>query len=513
MKDLSASSDTARQGLGAFRVSGSLVALAILVAGIGLRAYRLDGESAFCDEVATLSVLDTPDLGSYMRLFRLSGDVVSPPVYFTLEYFWGKLVGTSVYGVRLLSILLGSVSLVLIFLIARDMFGIEAGNVSAALSAVSLFHIYYSQEIRPYALVMMLSALSAYSFIRHFNNGAKRWLALNVIANGLLLASHYMAAPMLLCEGLVILLFRWRRPRRWLMWGIANLCALVPLFLWMLTVDWGLANRVTGWIGPPGLLSIATCLLWFAGGLTALFPRAHFLLPASVDKAFGIILGILALIAVLWTTWRTLGRPSQQAGEQVTATRMKKTESVAFLLVWLIVPPLIFFVLSHVWRPCFVERYMVYSSLPLMILMGAAFCHMPTRWAKGVAAAVLVILYGYQLSLLGGPLRSDWRSVAAHVSAHGSGQDVVFVAPFWQRESFRFYSGLPDAQVHPLDELSDVPERADEVLLKKGGLWVAVWPLYYDIGEFEAGLRANGLSYIKTESRGMIPPIIYHITR
>ena len=42
------------------------------------------------------------------------------------------------------------------------------------------------------------------------------------------------------------------------------------------------------------------------------------------------------------------------------------------LLLWLIVPVVIVYVASMVWHPCFRYRYMLYSSLPVCILAGAA---------------------------------------------------------------------------------------------------------------------------------------------
>jgi len=122
---------------------------AAFAAGAFLRLWNLSGESPWLDEVLTLSHVDAPTLQAYWReLNAIDGSYAMVPVYYTLEYAWAQIFGTSADVVRALSITAGLLSIPLLFGIARRVYGNAAGIVAAFCLAASLPHIFYSQEVR-----------------------------------------------------------------------------------------------------------------------------------------------------------------------------------------------------------------------------------------------------------------------------------------------------------------------------------------------------------------------------
>jgi len=139
-----------------------------------------------------------------------------------LAWPWVRVFGSGEAGLRSLSAVFGTATIVLIGLMARRLAGDRAGLAAAALAATSPLLIWYSQEARAYALLVMLVALSIVCLQRE-RLGA--WGLVAVLA----LATHYFAAFVVVPEAGWVL---WRYGRRALppLLAIAVAgAALVPL--------------------------------------------------------------------------------------------------------------------------------------------------------------------------------------------------------------------------------------------------------------------------------------------
>jgi mannosyltransferase len=136
------------------------LALIMALAGF-LRFYRLDHQSLWMDEVLTILSSHT----SFDRiLFDPPVDPNVPPLYYLLM---GALkgFGDGETALRWPSALAGVFSVPLMYSIARTWLG-RSGMLAALLLAVSPLHVWYSQEARPYALLIFL-ALLAVRFVQH----------------------------------------------------------------------------------------------------------------------------------------------------------------------------------------------------------------------------------------------------------------------------------------------------------------------------------------------------------
>jgi len=481
-------SASANPGGGDWRhvTTAALLAL-IIVFGAVLRLYGLEGESAFLDETYTIELFDAPDAETFFRLYRM-GDPLTPPVYLAGAYYWSKAFGTAVWRVRLFSILFGILGLPAMFLLVRRLYGLQAGLVSCALLSVSVWHIYYSQEIRGYSLVLLLSIVSAYSFVRLLEGGPARWWLVNLLANGLLLATHLLAAMMPLWEGVFLLAFRWRQWRLVLAWGIANAMAVSPVALWLLASDLDSAMQKTGWMTTPSLKDAALMLHW-ASGIRVLDT------PVSLAVAAALIL--VNVIAPACLVVRSV-RPQRLVQGNLG---LKPAETLGYLALWILIPPLAALILSYLWKPMFMARYILYSLLPLVIIIGGAYATVGKR-ARVCLALALALLYGYQLRSLAHPLRTDWRAAAQLVQTNGQRDDYALVIPRWQRDSFRFYSSLPPSHVVGLHDGEGIGERVREYRRRGTGVWVVLWPVGYLPETVEAALTSAGMSFSRRDVPG-----------
>ena len=102
-------------------------------------------------------------------------------------------MGTSEFSVRLLSVLFGTASVFIIYLLGAHIFNKKVGIYSALLVAFSPLHIYFSQEARTYSLFFALTLLSMY-FYSKLNKVTSKWIISGyLISTVFLIYSHLYA--------------------------------------------------------------------------------------------------------------------------------------------------------------------------------------------------------------------------------------------------------------------------------------------------------------------------------
>jgi hypothetical protein len=85
---------------------------------------------------------------------------VHPQGYYFFMWGWTKLFGTSLSALRLPSVILGTLSLILVFCLASQVFDRWTGLIGMALLAFNGHHLYWSQMARMYSMLCFLGLLS-----------------------------------------------------------------------------------------------------------------------------------------------------------------------------------------------------------------------------------------------------------------------------------------------------------------------------------------------------------------
>ncbi len=164
----------------------------ILILAFLLRIYNLN-QSFWLDEAA--QVIESTR--SFTEQFQLAADF-HPPLYHLILFFWMKF-GTSEIWVRLLSVLFGLGSIFSIYKIGSFLGNKKVGLITSFFLAISPYHIWYSQEARPYMLFVFISLVSTYLLLR------RNWL-MYTISISLSLYSLYFA-PFLILGHLVYIIY------------------------------------------------------------------------------------------------------------------------------------------------------------------------------------------------------------------------------------------------------------------------------------------------------------------
>jgi len=150
---------------------------------------RVDGMtrySAWNDELAS-AVFANPN-SSINSIFA---DGANPFFYHLLLRIWFTITGWSETTGRILSVLLGTGGIFTLYLFVKSICGKKYAFVSALLLTISYTSLGYSNEIRSYALQIMLCPLISLTFMRHLKIPSFKNSCIYVVLGIMLVNTHY----------------------------------------------------------------------------------------------------------------------------------------------------------------------------------------------------------------------------------------------------------------------------------------------------------------------------------
>ena len=126
-------------------VVGSILALGAILrfATLDLQSYRYD-EAVTVVRVLHPSLIDT--------LSTVPGSESTPPFYYGVAWFWTRVFGSSEVGLRSLSALAGTATILVVYMAGRELLSRRTGWIAAAIIAVNPAMIWFSQDARAYAI-------------------------------------------------------------------------------------------------------------------------------------------------------------------------------------------------------------------------------------------------------------------------------------------------------------------------------------------------------------------------
>ena len=475
------------------RSDAALVVLLTLLALL-LRAARLDFQPLWWDEGYSVWFAHH----SLATMARLTALDIHPPLYYALLGGWGQILGFEPLALRWFSVLIGSATVPLMFVAGDWLSSRRTGLVAAALLAINPLHIYYSQEVRMYALVT-LWALPALMM-------AARWLGLGqriaraaaptdqrlligyVAAITLALYTQYYAGFLLVGIALTggLILRKQRAERAVLLRWLAAQAAALLLFLpWLLYAGPKLlpyiSQKVVADSDPPLEL-----LLYLARHLAA-FGTGHLEGALADWWPLGLI-GVILLLAGLLRLLQRRAAPPQQIRLLVYLGVILTT---VLLLGWLVN-------LSYPFFPERGERLLL-LGLPVFLLLLAAVWEYPDPVRSPHQQVVLQPLgsgvTGYftagmlLLSLLAlvpfytvpRYAEEDYRPLIGQVTQWARPEDTVFAIYPWQVGYFWSYApdNGPRALLSPSDEWGPELSTTLDAALQRGRVW---FPMHLALG-------------------------------
>ncbi|HEY5977805.1 MAG TPA: glycosyltransferase family 39 protein [Solirubrobacterales bacterium] len=422
---------------GAFWIVAGLTVLAA-----ALRFATLDVQSYHHDEVVTASRILREDFWHAMDAVGFSES--APPLYYALAWLWTQLTGTGEYGLRSLSAIAGVATVPVAYLFGRALRGRRAGIAAAALVAVNPMMLWYSQEARAYALLVLLCTASAVYFVRALDEGRRRDLGWWGLFSGLALATHYFAVFPIALEALWL---AWKRGRQALA-GI-SIVALFGLALAPLAYH-QMSSGHAEWIAEHALSHRAweTVATFFVGETGDIIAQPENPLNAIVPFA-------LALVAVL-LVWV---RGSAEERRRATIPLLLAGAATVIPLAIAIASPGKDFVLA---------RNLIAALVPLLAAIAVGVTLDGAR-RVGIVVGAALIAYSLAFSVVASVSpslqRPDWRAVAERLGTPEQPRAIVTwslgqasLRRYRAEGSFQaFQSERYEWRVHEVDFVSDGP--------------------------------------------------------
>lgn len=205
--------------------------IALTAVALAFRLSTLGVQSFWSDEAATAIVLDH----SFGGMLRAIWDGEStPPLFYVVDWLWSQVAGTGEVALRLPSALLSTATVPVAAALAarlRPSSPGPAATLTALLVAVSPLAVWYGQEARAYALLMLLTTASTLALLRAVEDPTRGRLAAWAGLATLSFWSHHFALFLVVGQGLWLL--RVLRTRALVAVGAvaAGAAALAPLLL------------------------------------------------------------------------------------------------------------------------------------------------------------------------------------------------------------------------------------------------------------------------------------------
>ena len=149
------------------RYKEMLLLLLCLLLGFALRFYTLDQKSLWIDEIHTFN--DSRDgIQDQLKYYKENPTYLHPPLFFVLTHLFYPFEKPE-RDLRLIPLIFGILSIPMIYFLARSFSPNIAIPCTLSLTFMT-YHIYLSQDGRPYSLLMFVGMAALYFFMKHLTD-------------------------------------------------------------------------------------------------------------------------------------------------------------------------------------------------------------------------------------------------------------------------------------------------------------------------------------------------------
>lgn len=404
----------------------------IILSGAFLRLIGLGKQSLWYDELLNWHRSSQKDLSSLSR-----GVVYNdghPPGYYIILHFVIRYLGDSEAILRLPSVICGILSVLVIFLLGQLLYSYREGLVASCLMAFLYTPIYYSQEARPYASLLLLSLISIYFWVKilnHFKKEEKLSLAIfifYILTATLCSYTHYFGLYFIILQGIALLMFLIPKPK------VFKIVFFIYLLIFILYIPWlsGIGEHLTSkslalnnWIRKPVSLNFS-------------FNNYFFYI---FNNSF--ILSLLAYLLFFLLFLQGLINNLKNKGHK--GIKAIYWHSDLILISWIVIPFIGAYLVSIFWKPVLSNRNLIISLPAFYLLFSRSLVQMPLRARYKIIITISIIIIalanlifskGYYSSFYKERFRETVKFIADNDKHYRNSQIIVWGAP---RSCFKYY--------------------------------------------------------------------------
>ncbi|MGA7730772.1 MAG: glycosyltransferase family 39 protein, partial [Chloroflexia bacterium] len=406
---------------------------AIFLLGLALRLATLDAHGYWGDEVNSL---DGASIGFPDMIWGRFGYVANQtPLHYIIVWLTSTLAdpaATSIL-VRLPSALAGALTILAVYALGKETFGYGQGLVAALLVALSPRLLSFSQDLRLYSLMVLLTVLSVYCLLRADRTDSPRWWTAFALAHIANVANAYVALT--LATPPLMLYLGWVLWKKWQARAVSQR-TLVYAVIGIGVALAGTALAALDLLGAPrmspnlglfspmsALASVIEFLTWFT----------NFGFSGNVER----LLQMLVLLIALLGLFAALAHPMRD---------MRRYEPAYICTLYIVVPPVMLAVLAT--TSVVFQRYALFAMPFYFLLVGHGIVTLYSLGAAGegryarfaqqarvtaVALAVVIVgafgagayFYENPATHVNMAYRPDFRAAARHLSNTATPVDTI----------------------------------------------------------------------------------------
>jgi hypothetical protein len=452
----------------------------IILVGSFLRSLALGTKGMWLDETFSVWLANHSIPEMLQWIVRIDQH---PPLYYLLLHYWVALGGDTPYHVRFLSLIFGTGTIPIIYLIGKRISGAVMGLAAALLLALSPFNIYYAQETRMYTLLMFNAAVAIYALVRLLTDprsakpigsqfreylrawrtagpvepgseggfrykvetrGQKGWSAwvsrhrwspiqtietdltwvAFIVFSAATLYTHNTAVLLPLATNIFVLglmLFQrikragaqpaFQAPSFW-NWVKAQIGILILWMPWVFTfIKQASAVSQRFWIPEPTWGAVLQVLKSFV--------NASGPIPAYLTRVIWILFSLVLCIGLVHFR--------------------KKISQLLFLAALLAIPFLAELIVS-IWRPVFLDRTLIWTTIPLFLVLAAGIAQLKYRFLIIAVLGSLITINFFSVSdYFRFYQKEDWSTAARAVAGFAEKDDLVLFNSNFVEIPFDYY--------------------------------------------------------------------------
>jgi uncharacterized membrane protein len=436
----------------------------IVALALALRLFRIGINSLWFDESFSWIVARQPALAILTQQLT----PIMPPLYHSLLGFWMQL-GEAEAVLRSFSAICGVITIPVMYFLGRELFTPAVGLAAALLTAVLPFHVYFAQEARPYALIILLSALILLAFVRSWKGaGYGGWISFGLLTGFSLYAHYFVIFSLAVLHGFVLLSQR-RNQYCWRGLFLSDLLA-IAVFSPRVPSAWAQTRQVTTnfWLPIPSPLQpIKTLDFLLFSHTTPSTP--WWLIPVAIYLTLSIF------ILVTWGGFRVHGEARRWL----------------FLLFALVLAPMLLALLvSWTIGPIYLDRSFSLVTPAYVLFLSWGLINPPRSSPLPVLYGSLAIVAAVSLGnhyFKPDPAKPPFREVSVVLRDSWQGEDVLLNLYDSSYLPLRYYA--PELESYLLNNDPDtwIPaytwkwagqrvSSLDEIVIGKSRLWLVVMP-------------------------------------
>lgn len=370
------------------------------------------------------------DLGG--MLYVIAQDV-HVPFYHVLLHFWQLFFGNDIFVARMLSLVFFLGTILGTYALGTYAFNRRSiGLFAALLVAISPFMNWYGSEARMYSMLAFFVVVHQLFFLKLMREPKPLYWVMFTLTAIAGMYTHYFFGFVLLSEVVAYIVLRrryFKTKRPFLKFTLSATAVGLAAAPWLVYVrSLGTASNTQPLLPEPTAVDLFGTYTQFLFGF-------HTAGINTIIISFWPLLVLLAFFAL------------QRSGRAIPAS------GIVFIITALL-PVIAAFVISIVFKPLYVSRYLI-VALPALLLFLSWFFTQYRRSVAVVMRVALVVIIGVlfymEVTNSRTPVKEDYSQAVEYLHKNASATDViVLAAPFTIYPVDYYYQGAAKLTTQPI---------------------------------------------------------------